>query len=83
MILYSKQAKKYIDKLHEPMRSKIKNDIEKFWESEEKIYKNLAGYNSSKALRIGKYRVIFIVEHGMMRVEKIESRGDVYKGGYW
>ena len=82
VIIYSSKAMKYINKIPEPKKSKLKTKIEEFYISEGRRHKKLGGYELSNSLRVGKYRILYIMENDIMNVVKIETRGDVYKGGY-
>lgn len=43
--------------------------------------KRLAGRNNQYRLRVGKYRIIYTVDHGILLIFVIDigSRGDIYK----
>lgn len=74
-IKYSKQAYKYLKKLHKPKMEQIKTAIEKIPEGN--IIK-LKGNNDLYRLRVNDYRVIYTHDFKVIKVEKIGSRGDVY-----
>lgn len=74
-IKYSKQAYKYLKKLHKPKREQIITAIEKIPEGN--IIK-LKGYNDLYRLRVNDYRVIYTHDFKVINVEKIGSRGDIY-----
>lgn len=74
-IKYSKQAYKYLKKLHKPKREQIITAIEKIPEGN--IIK-LRGYNDLYRLRVNDYRVIYTHDFKVIKVEKIGSRGDIY-----
>jgi mRNA interferase RelE/StbE len=74
-IKYSKQAYKYLKKLHKPKREQIITAIEKIPEGN--IIK-LKGYNDLYRLRVNDYRVIYTHDFDIIKVEKIGSRGDIY-----
>jgi mRNA interferase RelE/StbE len=44
--------------------------------------KPLQGSESTLRARIGKYRIIFKIENNTLLVRDIDSRGQVYKGGF-
>jgi len=78
-IRYSKKAAKYINKQDKNNRAIIKNAIENLPSGDVKVY-----YNHDIAthrLRIGNYRVLYYYYdlEDNIYIEKIGSRGDVYK----
>jgi mRNA interferase RelE/StbE len=75
VIKYSKQAYKYLKKLHKPKREQIISAIENIPNGN--IIK-LKGYNDLYRLRVNDYRVIYTQEFEIIKVEKIGSRGDIY-----
>ena len=76
-IEYSKQAEKFLDRQNKLVRERIIRAINKIPEGD--IVK-LQGRNGYR-LRVGSYRVIFDSEGRVIFIEKIDKRGDVYKGG--
>ena len=78
-IHYSKQAKKYLEKIPPSHRALIKNAIHKIPEGH---IEPLRGYKQSLKLRVNSYRVIFQYNGDIINIEMILSRGDVYKSGY-
>jgi mRNA interferase RelE/StbE len=75
-VKYSKQAYKYLMKLHRPKREQIekaigeipKGNIKKLQGFKEDIYR----------LRVDSYRVIFNQNYDIIKIIKIGSRGDIY-----
>lgn len=76
-IKYSKQAYKYLVKLHKPKREKIIAAINKLPAGEGNITR-LKGFENLYRLRVDSYRVIYTRNYDIIKVEKIGSRGDVY-----
>ena len=82
-IKYSKQAFKYLDKLHKPKAEKIIMEINKLPNTNlllSKKIKKLKGVNNLYGLRVNDYRVLFSPEYDIIKIEKILPRGDVYNG---
>lgn len=75
-IIHSKQAKKYLEKLHKPKRDKIKAEIEKLPKGK---VKPLKGKEKERRLLVDKYRVKFYIENDVIYITEIDSRGDIYK----
>ena len=78
-ILFSKQAKKAIEGFDKKTALRIKQGINCIPKGD---IERLEGNEVPPLfrLRIGKYRVIYIVEQeSIIRILKIDSRGDVYK----
>lgn len=75
-IKYSKQAYKYLTKLHKPKREKLIDAINKIPEGD--IVK-MRGFDDVYRLRVNDYRVIFSPEYAIIKIIKIGSRGDIYK----
>lgn len=78
-IKYSKQAYKYLKKLHKPKAKQIINAINKLPNGEGNIVK-IRGIENLYRLRVDDYRVLFTPEHEVIMIEKIGSRGDIYNG---
>ncbi len=77
-IRYSRQAIKFIKKLNEPIKSRIKVGIKKLPTGD---IKPLKGSNNLYRLRIGDYRIIFCKVGNIIQIDKIQKRNDVYKRG--
>ena len=76
-IKYSKQAVKFLNKQTQSARQRIVSAINRIPEGD--IVK-LQGRENYR-LRVGSYRVIFDRIGRVILIEKIDNRGDVYKGG--
>lgn len=74
-IKYSKQTSKFLDKQNEDTRQRIKSAIESLPKGD---VKKLQGSNYYR-LRVGTYRVIFDRLFNVIKVERIDNRGQVYK----
>ena len=75
-IKYSKQAYKYLTKLHKPKREKLIAAINKIPEGN--IVK-MQGIDNLYRLRVNDYRVLYTPEYAIIKIVKIGSRGDIYK----
>lgn len=76
----SPRAAKYLKRLSEPMKSRIKDALAKLSaEPPAGDIKSLAGKNGYR-LRVGKYRVLFDRINDDIVVYDIDVRGDIYKG---
>lgn len=78
---YSRQAEKFFQK-HKDAESKFKENILKFILGEKVDIVLLKGNKDLFRIRIGKYRVVFMVineQIAIINVLRAESRGDVYK----
>lgn len=80
-IEYKRKAAKYIEALDRPTKQRLKAGILGLLAIPPKgDIKLLHGMNDgSLRLRIGGYRVIYRVEGDAIVIDKIDSRGDVYK----
>lgn len=76
-IQYSNQAMKFLERQTAANRQRIIRAIEKIPEGD---IKKMHG-EPNKRLRVGDYRVIFNDKGFIIFVYRIETRGDVYKGG--
>ena len=80
-ILLKKHAKKFIDALSKNEKQRIVSAIEQLPYGDD--IKILKGYEKEKLfrLRVGKYRIIYTVNHGALVVYVIDadSRGQIYK----
>lgn len=76
-IKYSKQAYKYLKKLHKPKRDQIIAAIEKIPDGD---IKKMRGANDVYRLRVNDYRVLYTADYDILMIIKIGSRGDVYNG---
>ena len=77
-ITYSKAAVKVINGLDRPTKERIKAAIEKIPEGD---IKPMQGIRGSYRLRVGGWRILFSYpEDGIILIEKVGPRGEVYKG---
>jgi mRNA-degrading endonuclease RelE of RelBE toxin-antitoxin system len=77
--LYSKTSIKYLQKLERGIARKIIKTIEKLpFEGDINKLKGKKAKNVFR-LRIGKFRVIYSFEKEVIKIIKIDTRGDVYK----
>ena len=78
-IIIKKRAKKFIDKLPRNEKQRIVSAIEKLPNGDD--IKQLKGYSEIMRLRVGDYRIIYTVDHGILTVCVIDAgnRGDIYK----
>lgn len=76
---YSKTSLKYLQSLERKVTRKIVAGIEKL--PAEGDVKKLKGKKAKNIfrLRVGKYRVVYSQEKNIIKVIKIDIRGDVYK----
>lgn len=76
---YSRTSLKYLQRLEQNVARKIVEAIEKL-PSEGDIRK-LKGKRIKNIfrLRIGRYRIIYLLEREIIKIVKIDTRGDVYK----
>ncbi len=75
-IQYSKQAVKFLKKQDMVTRKRIVNAIS-FLPSGD--VKSLRGRNEYR-LRVGDFRIIFDKQGNILYIERIDSRGQIYKG---
>ena len=79
-VVLSPSAAKYLEKLNEPIKGRIKAALKKLGqEPPQGDIKALAGKDGYR-LRVGGYRVLFGVEADTIVVTDIGLRGQVYKG---
>ncbi len=83
-IKLSKSAEKHLEKLDKPTKQRIRKGILGLTENPPKgDIKPMHGSITENRLRIGKYRIIyeFTKENSIniLQVNKIDTRGDVYK----
>ena len=78
-IKYSKQAYKYLRKLHKPKAKQIIAAINKLPDREGDI-KKIRGIENLYRLRVDDYRVLFSPEYDIIKIEKIDTRGGIYRG---
>lgn len=77
-ISYSKAAVKAIQGMDKPTKARIRAAIEKIPAGD---ITPLEGSKGSYRLRVGGWRILFSYpEYGVILIEKVGPRGDVYKG---
>ena len=76
-ILFSKQAKKYIEACDKPTKQRLKTAIMAIPNGD---IKKLKGYDNWYRLRIGSLRILFEYTDEAMIITDILPRGQVYKG---
>lgn len=77
-VSYAKAAAKVISGMDKATKQRIKAAIEKIPAGD---IKPLKGSGGSYRLRVGGWRILFSYpEDGIILIEKIGPRGDVYKG---
>jgi len=74
--LYSKQAKKAIERLGVPTKQRIRKGINKLPDGD---VKRLRGYTDLYRLRIGDWRVTFTMTSSGIFIEDVLPRGSAYK----
>ncbi|MBF0137231.1 MAG: type II toxin-antitoxin system RelE/ParE family toxin [Magnetococcales bacterium] len=79
MIAYSKQATRTLSRLSLDDSRRIRAAIQSYANVGQGDVKKLCGLPFFR-LRIGNWRVIFDDDGLIMSIEKIGSRGDIYKG---
>jgi mRNA interferase RelE/StbE len=74
--VYSKQAYKYLSKLHKPKRDKLISAINEIPKGD---ISKMRGIDNLYRLRVNDYRVLYTPDNDIIKIEKIGARGDVYK----
>lgn len=74
-INYSKQAEKFLKKQTDVTRNRIINAIHNLPLGDVKKLQGKSGYR----LRVGDYRIIFDKNGNIIYIERIDSRGQIYK----
>lgn len=77
--LYSRTSVRYLQKLEKDISRKIFGAVEKLPKEGDIIKLKGKKVKSIYRLRAGKYRIIFSWEKDLIKVVKIDTRGDVYK----
>ena len=77
-IIIKKKAKKFIDKLPVNERKRVVAEIKQLPNGEG--IKKIKGHNDLFRLRVGNYRIIYTVDHGILTVFVIDAgnRGEIY-----
>lgn len=78
-IIVKKKARKFIEGLPKPEKARVVRAIEQLPNGED--IKKLKGHSELLRLRVGDYRIIYTVDHGMVTVIVIDAgnRGEIYK----
>lgn len=74
-IAYSKQAIKFLNKQDKPTRVRIIAAINNLPSGDVVKLQGEEGYR----LRVGNFRIIFDYNGNILKIEKIDNRGQVYK----
>jgi len=77
--LYSGTSVRYLQKLEKDISRKIIGAVEKLPKEGDIIKLKGKKVKNIYRLRAGKYRIIFSWEKDLIKVVKIDTRGDVYK----
>ncbi len=78
-VFFSKAAVKSLDEMDARTQARIKAAISALPKGDVKQLKGMAGLSR---LRVGKWRIVFSCpDEKTIYIERIHSRGDVYKGG--
>jgi len=77
--LYSRTSVRYLQKLEKDISRKIIGAVEKLPKEGDIIKLKGKKVKNIYRLRVGKYRIIFSWEKDLIKVVKIDTRGDVYK----
>lgn len=75
IIIYSKKAKKFLDKQDISSRNRIVKAIEKLPIGDVKKLHGLNGYR----LRVGSFRILFDRDGNIIDIVDIDNRGQIYK----
>lgn len=80
-IHYSKQATGFLKKLQSKQRETIVAKIHRYADDPQSLKNMVKKLQNSPfcRLRVGDYRVIFDEDGNVMSIERIETRGNVYK----
>lgn len=75
-IKYKRKAVKYIESCDKSTKNRLKVSIENLPLGD---VKKLKGYEDEYRLRVGNLRVLFSVQNGIIIINDIKSRGQIYK----
>lgn len=80
-IRYSKQAENFLKKVQRKQRETIITKIHQYADDPQSLKNMVKKLQNSpfSRLRVGDYRVIFDEDGNVLLVERIETRGNVYK----
>lgn len=76
-IRYKKKAIKYILSCDSNTKKRLKESIENLPLGD---VKKLMGYEAEYRLRVGELRILFNVQNGIITINDIKPRGQIYKG---
>ncbi|GMO58269.1 MAG: hypothetical protein Ta2A_03700 [Treponemataceae bacterium] len=80
VVLLENRAAKYLERLNEPMKSRIKEALKKLYgEPPGGDIKKLQGNETAYRLRVGGYRILYKEKATCIAVYKIAPRGQAYK----
>ena len=78
-VYLSRQAKKFLEKLDENTRERIKEKIKLLADNPFALpYRKIRGRENTYRIRIGDYRVIYSVRGHEVRILKIDKRERIY-----
>lgn len=75
-IKYKRKAVKYIESCDKLTRNRLKVSIENLPLGD---VKKLKGFENEYRLRVGDLRILFSVQDGIICINDIKSRGQIYK----
>ncbi|HBO58473.1 MAG TPA: hypothetical protein DD624_00985 [Alphaproteobacteria bacterium] len=80
-IRYSKQAENFLKKVQRKQRETIITKIHQYADDPQSLKNMVKKLQNSpfSRLRVGDYRVVFDEDGNVMLIERIETRGNVYK----
>lgn len=81
-VRYSKQAESFLTKIQYKHAKTIREKIRQYAENPDglrNMVKKLQGVSGYR-LRVGNYRVVFDEQGNVLFIERIETRGNVYRG---
>jgi mRNA interferase RelE/StbE len=77
--LLSPKAAKYLERMNEPIKSRIKSALKKLeqepLQGDIKFFSEQEGYR----LRVGSYRILFGIKNNNIIITDIGPRGQIYK----
>jgi mRNA interferase RelE/StbE len=79
-VLVEKEASKYLERLNEPNKGRIKTALEDLSKDPpEGDIRPITGRSGSFRLRIGGFRALYRIENNTIFVTNIDPRGQAYK----
>lgn len=79
MIFWHKKASKYIERLEERQRNRIRKAVTAFYKKGRGNVAKLKGFKDIYRLRVGDFRILFTYEDKDLYVVNVDVRGDIYK----